>query len=81
MPTTDLLLRGGTVVDGSGGPRRIADVAIAGGRIEAVGKLDAWRASRVAEWCGCRSNRGTRSGNPGTTRRWSSDRREGNWRR
>ena len=49
MPTTNLLLRGGTVVDGSGGPRRIADVAIAGGRIEAVGRLDARRASRVVD--------------------------------
>jgi len=49
MPTLDLLLRGGTVVDGTGGPRRLADVAIAGGRIEAVGRLDAPRAARVVE--------------------------------
>ena len=47
MPTIDLLLRGGTVIDGSGGPRRTADVAIAGGRIEAVGRLDARQARRV----------------------------------
>ncbi|HZP30793.1 MAG TPA: amidohydrolase family protein [Acidimicrobiia bacterium] len=37
----DLLVRGGTVVDGTGGPRRHADVAVDGGRITAVGDLDA----------------------------------------
>lgn len=35
----DLLLRGGTVVDGSGAPRFLADVGIAEGRIAAIGKL------------------------------------------
>src|SRR5437870_10992054 len=34
---TDWILRGGEVVDGSGRPRRRADVAIAGDRIAAVG--------------------------------------------
>ncbi len=34
----DWILRGGTVIDGSGGPRRRADVAIAGDRITVVGK-------------------------------------------
>ena len=33
----DLVIRGGTVVDGTGSPARIADVAIDGGRISAVG--------------------------------------------
>ncbi len=33
----DLVIRGGTVVDGSGGPARTADVAIDGDRIVAVG--------------------------------------------
>jgi dihydroorotase/N-acyl-D-amino-acid deacylase len=33
----DLVLRGGTVVDGSGAPGRVADVAIRGDRIVAVG--------------------------------------------
>jgi N-acyl-D-amino-acid deacylase len=35
----DLLLSGGTVIDGTGGPRDVADVAIAGDRIAAVGPL------------------------------------------
>src|SRR5207302_7859599 len=36
---SDWILRGGTVIDGTGGPRRRADVAIAGDRIGAVGKV------------------------------------------
>ncbi len=36
----DYLIRGGTVVDGSGGPPRVADVAITGDRIAAIGDLD-----------------------------------------
>src|SRR5438270_11518587 len=35
----DWILRGGTVIDGTGGPRRQADVAITGDRIAAVGKV------------------------------------------
>jgi len=34
----DLVIRGGTVVDGTGGPMRTADVAVAGGVIAGVGK-------------------------------------------
>ena len=36
----DLVIRGGTVVDGTGDPARTADVAIDGDQIVAVGKLD-----------------------------------------
>lgn len=35
----DLVIRGGTVVDGTGAVRRTADVAVNGGRISEVGKL------------------------------------------
>jgi N-acyl-D-aspartate/D-glutamate deacylase len=40
MTTHDLLIRGGTVVDGSGAAPYSADVAVTDGRITAVGKVD-----------------------------------------
>src|SRR5437870_12547713 len=35
----DLIIRGGTIIDGSGLPRYQADVGIKGGRITAIGKV------------------------------------------
>ncbi len=37
MATHDVLIRGGTVIDGSGSPGRLADVAISGERISEIG--------------------------------------------
>src|SRR4051812_16761480 len=39
MPEHDVVIRGGTVVDGTGGPRRTADIAMTGGRITEVGRV------------------------------------------
>src|SRR4029077_17740380 len=41
MNAHDVVIRGGTVVDGTGAPARTADVAIDGGVITAVGRVDA----------------------------------------
>jgi N-acyl-D-amino-acid deacylase len=41
MARFDLVLRGGQVIDGTGTPAQTADVAIAGGRIAAIGHLPA----------------------------------------
>jgi N-acyl-D-aspartate/D-glutamate deacylase len=48
----DLVLRGGTVVDGTGAPARVADVGVSGGRIVAIGDSDD-RARRSIDVSGC----------------------------
>lgn len=48
----DLLLTGGLVVDGSGVPGRIADVAVADGRIVGIGRLAGEAAHRVIDCSG-----------------------------
>ena len=48
----DILIRGGTVIDGTGGPARRADVAIAGDRIEAIDLLAGAGAARVIDAIG-----------------------------
>ena len=52
MTGADLLLAGGTVVDGTGGPGRAADVAVRAGRITAVGDLADVRAPQVLDVSG-----------------------------
>src|SRR3954467_2484232 len=51
MPAT-LVLRGGTVVDGTGAPRRRADVAVDGDRIVEVGELPAGIDAQVLDATG-----------------------------
>jgi N-acyl-D-aspartate/D-glutamate deacylase len=49
MAEFDTLIRGGTVVDGTGVPGFTADLAIRGGRIAAIGRIAAARAERVLD--------------------------------
>jgi N-acyl-D-amino-acid deacylase len=46
---TPLVLRGGTVVDGTGAPARVADVLMADGKIVAVGDISAEQAAHATE--------------------------------
>ena len=48
----DILIQGGTVIDGTGRPPRPADVAIAGDRIEAIDRLPGASAARVIDAAG-----------------------------
>jgi N-acyl-D-aspartate/D-glutamate deacylase len=52
QPEVDLVLRGGTVIDGTGAPARSADVAVRDGRIHAVGQPGALRAARAIDASG-----------------------------
>jgi len=51
-PDYDVLLVGGTVVDGTGAPRRKADVGITGDRIAAIGDLSGHTARRTIDASG-----------------------------
>lgn len=51
--TIDLVIRNGRVVDGTGGPSQIADVAVDGGRIVSVGAHADTAARRVIDAAGC----------------------------
>jgi N-acyl-D-aspartate/D-glutamate deacylase len=48
----DVIIRGGEVIDGTGAPRRTADVGIDGGRVVAVGQVDE-SARRTVDAGGC----------------------------
>ncbi len=52
MPRYDLTLRGGTLVDGTGAPRRAADLGIVGGVIERIGDLGAHSSAREIDASG-----------------------------
>ncbi len=45
----DLVIRGGTVVDGTGAPARTADIAVDGGRISSVGSCSGEEARRTVD--------------------------------
>jgi N-acyl-D-amino-acid deacylase len=49
----DLLVRGGTLVDGTGTARRRVDVGVRGGRIAAIGRLPGATATEVLDATGC----------------------------
>ncbi|MDP2857004.1 MAG: amidohydrolase family protein, partial [Bacillota bacterium] len=45
----DLLILGGTVIDGTGRPRYRGDVGVAGGRVDAIGDLSGTEAREVID--------------------------------
>jgi N-acyl-D-aspartate/D-glutamate deacylase len=49
MTDLDVIIRNGTIVDGTGAPRYRSDVGIRQGRIAEIGRLDPARADRVLE--------------------------------
>ncbi|MBT4910871.1 MAG: amidohydrolase family protein, partial [Alphaproteobacteria bacterium] len=40
MSQADLIIRNGTIIDGSGGPEKVSDILIKDGFIEKIGNLD-----------------------------------------
>ncbi|CAA9210367.1 MAG: N-acyl-D-amino-acid deacylase [uncultured Chloroflexi bacterium] len=53
MPTFDLVIASGSVVDGSGAPAYRADVGVLNGHIEAIGDLSAAQAAERFDASGC----------------------------
>jgi N-acyl-D-amino-acid deacylase len=51
-PQYDLIIRNGTVIDGTGQPGRLADVAVSNGTIAAVGSLQNQTARRIVDATG-----------------------------
>src|SRR5436190_925086 len=51
-PGYDLLIRNGRVLDGTGNPWQAADIAVRGGRIAAMGRLEGASASRTIDAAG-----------------------------
>jgi N-acyl-D-amino-acid deacylase len=51
-PMLDIVIRGGTVIDGTGAPRRQADVGVEGGAIVALGDLQGRAAHRTIDASG-----------------------------
>ena len=51
-PEFDLLIRGGTVIDGTRAPRFDADIGIADGRVTAIGNLAGRSATRTLDATG-----------------------------
>jgi N-acyl-D-amino-acid deacylase len=51
-PVLDVIVRGGTVYDGSGAPPHVADVGVAGDRIASIGPLAEARAGTVIDAAG-----------------------------
>jgi N-acyl-D-amino-acid deacylase len=51
-PAFDVLIRGGTVYDGTGGPGRQVDVGVRGDRITSIGDLSGGRATTVVDASG-----------------------------
>ena len=52
MGEYDIIIRGGTIVDGTRTPRYVSDIAIVGGKIARIGGLRGGRADRVLDASG-----------------------------
>ena len=79
MPDYDLIIRNGSIVDGTGAPARSGDIAISGDRIEAVGAVTGSATREIdagglavapgLRRCACARRRGGRSATRASTSR------------